>query len=433
MKKLIIIFFLLTCSVFAQKALQVFKNGDLADTYILIGSGTNTIERTYARLVDSVLYIPYKMKGDSLYSYSGGGVTIEDIDFSNGTIDVPGRIITYAGIEGGDTLYIDGYLELAVLDTADADSGQVVQFNGTSAVWATISGGSADTTHYVAFAKVTGLQDSLDAVQSDIAGISGSDTTHIVAFSAVTGLQDTVDGIQSDVATNTAHSSSNGTDHSYIDQPVTTTSTPQLAKLGLAKASSSYILDVLGSSNFNGTLYGNNASNYIDMVTSGNFTIKSRGSLSYYFDSDNNSTSNYFVVATNVADTKFQVFDDSTVVKDDLYVEGKIMRAGINTHTIVGDTTLTASMMYGGVFYVTSAATLTLPAVASGMNISVITIGAIAVSVDPNASDKLWLDGTALDDGDKATNTSTAGDIAVVTYYSADGWYVSSNSWTDGS
>ena len=80
----------------------------------------------------------------------------------------------------------------------------------------------------------------------------------------------------------------------------------------------------------------------------------------------------------------------------------------------------------------TGAATITLPAVAEGMSVSIHTIGAIAVSVDPNASDKIWLDGTALDDGDKITNKSTSGDIAVLTYYSADGWHATTNGWTDG-
>lgn len=87
---------------------------------------------------------------------------------------------------------------------------------------------------------------------------------------------------------------------------------------------------------------------------------------------------------------------------------------------------------YGGIIYVTSAATITLPAVGAGMSITVITIGATAVSVDANAADKIWLDGTALDDGDKITNLSTTGDTAVCTYYSADGWFCKTNSWTDG-
>jgi hypothetical protein len=91
-----------------------------------------------------------------------------------------------------------------------------------------------------------------------------------------------------------------------------------------------------------------------------------------------------------------------------------------------------ATEAYGYTVYVTSAATITLPAVAVGMSVAVVTIGAIAVSVDPNAADKIYLDGAALSDGDKITNTSTSGDVAVLTYYGADGWYASTNGWTDG-
>lgn len=94
--------------------------------------------------------------------------------------------------------------------------------------------------------------------------------------------------------------------------------------------------------------------------------------------------------------------------------------------------TLTAAQCRGHVVYVTAAAVITLPAVAEGLSVVVVTIGDVAVSVDPNASDKIWLDGTALDDGDKITNDSSAGDIAVLTYYSADGWHASTNGWTDG-
>lgn len=96
-----------------------------------------------------------------------------------------------------------------------------------------------------------------------------------------------------------------------------------------------------------------------------------------------------------------------------------------------------ANEAYGGVIYVTSAAVITAPAVAVGMSFTVITIGAIAVSLDVNANDKMYLDGVLLDDGDKATNTSTTGDTIVCTYFSADGWYCMSGSpdgdhWTDG-
>lgn len=88
--------------------------------------------------------------------------------------------------------------------------------------------------------------------------------------------------------------------------------------------------------------------------------------------------------------------------------------------------------LYGGRIYVTGACTITIPAVAIGMNFEIITIGAVAVSVDPNASDLIYLDGVALDDGDKITNLSTAGDYARFSFHSADGFVALTNGWTDG-
>lgn len=114
------------------------------------------------------------------------------------------------------------------------------------------------------------------------------------------------------------------------------------------------------------------------------------------------------------------------------WVSPNVIGSKTNTASYAANQTLTVEECFGYVIYVTGAATITLPAVQDGMSVTVVTIGAIAVSVDPNASDLIRLDGTALDDGDKITNTSTSGDIAVLTYYSADGWYASTNSWTDG-
>jgi len=115
-----------------------------------------------------------------------------------------------------------------------------------------------------------------------------------------------------------------------------------------------------------------------------------------------------------------------------VYPSGVYQSAAVLTASYAANQTLTALECNGYVIYVTGAATITLPPIAVGMSVTIITIGAVAVSVDPDASDKIWLDGTALDDGDKITNLSTAGDIAVLTYYSGDGWYASTNSWTDG-
>lgn len=115
-------------------------------------------------------------------------------------------------------------------------------------------------------------------------------------------------------------------------------------------------------------------------------------------------------------------------------VEGAVVPVNVTKVTSGNYTigTTDARELYGGTIYVTGAATITIPAVAAGASFTVITIGAVAVSVDPNASDLIYLDGTALSDGDKITNLSTAGDIAVFSYFDATGWYASTNGWTDG-
>lgn len=90
-----------------------------------------------------------------------------------------------------------------------------------------------------------------------------------------------------------------------------------------------------------------------------------------------------------------------------------------------------AKECYGGMIYVTSAAVITAcDGLASGMSFAVKTVGAIAVSVDPQSDDLMILDGTAGADGEAATNLSTAGDMIVCTYYDATGWDCTSNGWT---
>jgi hypothetical protein len=118
-----------------------------------------------------------------------------------------------------------------------------------------------------------------------------------------------------------------------------------------------------------------------------------------------------------------------------LHYHGTVTKTTAASYTIG---TTNVNEKYGGVIYVTGAATITIPAVATTMSFTVITIGATAVSVDPDDADKMYLDGVLLDDGDKATNTSTTGDTLVCSYFSADGWYCMGGSpdgdaWTDGS
>lgn len=90
-------------------------------------------------------------------------------------------------------------------------------------------------------------------------------------------------------------------------------------------------------------------------------------------------------------------------------------------------------VLYGGVVTAASAATLTVPAWTRGASFLVVTEGAVAVSIDPNAADKIYLDGVALDDGDKITNLSTPGDTAYLfAREDGTGWNALTNGWTDG-
>lgn len=124
----------------------------------------------------------------------------------------------------------------------------------------------------------------------------------------------------------------------------------------------------------------------------------------------------------------------TTAASWDVKVTGALYPGKIRTLKSAGSYTVgtVADEPYGLTLYVTSTGTVTLPAVADGMCVRVITVGAIAVHVDPNASDLIYLNGTALSDGDKISNTSTSGDEAILTYYDSTGWYAIAPGWTDG-
>ncbi len=91
-----------------------------------------------------------------------------------------------------------------------------------------------------------------------------------------------------------------------------------------------------------------------------------------------------------------------------------------------------ADELLGGTVYVTASAVMTLPAVSAGKHCTIIAIGAVEVTITPNASDRIILDGTELTDGASIVSKSGAGDVAHVTYESANGWHISTNgkTWT---
>jgi len=90
----------------------------------------------------------------------------------------------------------------------------------------------------------------------------------------------------------------------------------------------------------------------------------------------------------------------------------------------------TGANLYGGTFICNVTGTCQLPLMVAGMNFTIITLGAIEVIVDTNANDGYLMDGTTNAEGKNLTNLSTAGDIAVFQYYTADDWLITTNGWT---
>lgn len=109
----------------------------------------------------------------------------------------------------------------------------------------------------------------------------------------------------------------------------------------------------------------------------------------------------------------------------EIEVSGALI-GGIKPVSKSAGATLTTSEVYG--HFVThsgaSPATFVLPAVVVGMFVSIYAETAQAITVDPNASDRIILDGTALADGVAIVSSGDAGDVVTLYGDSTDGWTV---------
>ena len=116
-----------------------------------------------------------------------------------------------------------------------------------------------------------------------------------------------------------------------------------------------------------------------------------------------------------------------------------VLQGELNIIPLTESTVLTAAQCKGSVVVVTGAYTMTLPIVTGfegsiGGSVVVYSSGADTIHVDANASDRIVLDGTALDDGDKITSPGTAGAYVYLVNDTAAGWRVMGRYgvWTDG-
>ena len=101
---------------------------------------------------------------------------------------------------------------------------------------------------------------------------------------------------------------------------------------------------------------------------------------------------------------------------------------------ISSNTTLTTAQCNGTIIYMTGNITATMPAVTIGLDTTFYSTDATVKYVDMNASDRLRLNGTAMDDGDKATSPGNAGNAIRIHGDSAAGYTEIGmiGGWVDG-
>ncbi len=118
-------------------------------------------------------------------------------------------------------------------------------------------------------------------------------------------------------------------------------------------------------------------------------------------------------------------------------ISGSVKVITTSTGFTIGSAPLTVGtdrIAYGGAIFLTTTATLVLPAVQIGMSLCAYSPAAVVITVDPNASDGIR-NGTATRnaDGENITCNAAAGNYVCLLGDSADGWTVfgKAGTWTD--
>ena len=97
------------------------------------------------------------------------------------------------------------------------------------------------------------------------------------------------------------------------------------------------------------------------------------------------------------------------------------------------DNNFTGANLYGGTYIVNAAGTVVLPAVAAGMNFTIVLEGAVATPIDPDGTgtaDTIYMNGLAAASDENITS-STRGAMCVFQYRAADTWMATCNGFTE--
>jgi len=180
-------------------------------------------------------------------------------------------------------------------------------------------------------------------------------------------------------------------------------------------------------------LFGDGATNVVKVDELGAMTFEGTADINLPSNSvDNADMSDNSVDSAEYVDGSIDLVHMSTDSVNYLKTTGSIK--ALTPVTDDADdfaANFTGANLYGGTFVANAAGDVDLPSPVAGMNFTVITMGDIEVDALPNTDHDLLLDGVQLDDNHDASNTGSAGDIAVFQYYDSTGWLVTTNGWTE--
>jgi len=142
---------------------------------------------------------------------------------------------------------------------------------------------------------------------------------------------------------------------------------------------------------------------------------------------------NIQVINNDVGGCTNKIFKDATVVNGQIR-DNLVVNDAFNNASYATATTLAWHEHFNHTIYVTAAAVISLRQASPGMRVLVYSTTAAAVSVKAHTNDRIILNGLALDDADKVTSASGAGNFIELIYESSAGWATinRSGTWTDG-
>jgi hypothetical protein len=445
--------------------LTITQAGAVDASLILTSAGTSTTDAliitsvTGSTKIDSADDLDIDTADDLTIDTAGGAITVTSVA-GDITVDSSTKSVIIRGTEeAGDAIVIDadgtaggidiafGTGDLAITGTgASADftvDADLLSIDGTGTSNITVTGGAAeDFTIAVAGAADLSLILSSTGTAADALQITTSAGGIDITNGGASGENLDIDGVLSAVTINSDEATTDSIDISSSLGGITMTSTAVASVWThtATGAADDLTISVAGAVDSSLILASSGTGEDALSILASGTSASANSILIDTADGGITLTAD----GSAKGDITIDAADDVSIVSlGKTTYNGAFYHSGIITETISANDTMDTAADVGTLIAVdTAAVVILLPAVATGLDYWIMNTGAAGteIHVDTNGNDKI-LGGcgfTALDDGDRITNTgatATTGDYVRIRYGTAVGWYIveMSGIWADGS